>query len=143
MPNKKSQILIIGALGLAAIYFFTQKKNSVDVDVPDFGGGSDNYSDSPSQQTTGSDVIAAQGALGREAYNNLIRYDPYNAARVAAYKKMNDQELIDSFDYVWSYMLRGKKLYQYPGATGIYADGGWNTRLYNAIAAIKSKYGIF
>lgn len=64
-------------------------------------------------------------------------------ALYAALQRMDSAEIANTYDYFYSYYLYNKKLYQYPNASGIYADGGWNTALYNAIQLLKTKYGIF
>lgn len=55
---------------------------------------------------------------------------------------MTDAEIIAMYNYMFGYVLQNKNLYQYPGATGTYADGGWDTALYNQMVAIRTKYNL-
>jgi len=55
---------------------------------------------------------------------------------------MTDAEIISMYNYMFGYVLQNKKLYQYPGATGTYIDGGWDTPLYNQMVAIRTKYNL-
>jgi hypothetical protein len=141
--KKNEKLLVIGALGIGAYLLF--KNQSAPVATDPGGVLAEQYENdvetpSPVIHTSDAATTAARSALAKEDLGLLKRFDP---SRYTVYQKMTDQEIIDSWEYVWSYMLKGFKLYRLPGKTGNYTDGGYNTKLFDAIAAIKSKYGIF
>lgn len=136
-PDKK-KILIIGGAAIAAYFLFAKKGET----VPETPTQIDNEIDSPSIPVF-ADAAPLQSYLAIENRKLLIRYAGNNTQLIAAYNKMNDLEIIASWEYVWSYLLKGLKLYRLPGATGIYPDGNWNTVLYDQIEAIRKKYNIF
>jgi hypothetical protein len=136
--SQKKKILIIGGAAIAA-YFLLSKKSDAADEVPT---QIDNVIDSPSIPVF-ADAAPLQSYLAIEHRKRLIQYAGGNTQLIAAYNKMNDLEIIASWEYVWSYLLKGLKLYRLPGATGIYPDGNWNTTLYDQIEAIRKKYNIF
>lgn len=137
MTKEKKKILLFGALGIGALLLFTHKSAA---DLPADTGEIPDVSPSIDVPVYAAPLVSYLAIQNR---SQLIKYAAGNQLLINAYNKMNDAEINASWEYVWSYLLRGLKLYQYPNASGIYPDGGWNTTLYNQIAAIRSKYGIF
>jgi hypothetical protein len=138
----KKKILLIGGLGIAA-YFLFMKKSAPAEAVLAPGYAEDYLTDNSPSIPVSQQAAPLQNYLAIEDRNLLIKYSGNNAAWISAFNRMNDQEIINSWEYMWSYLLKNKKLYRLPGPTGIYADGGWNTQLYDAIEAIRAKYKIF
>lgn len=143
MTSDKQKILLIGGAAIAAYLLFFNKQTGADgsAAVPDYEGGG-GVAPSPYIEVGGY-ATPLQSALAVQNRNYLYQWAGTNDALKSAFSKMNDQEINASYDYMWGYVLKGKTLYQYPGTTGIYIDGGWNTVLYNQIAAIRTKYNIF
>lgn len=82
-------------------------------------------------------VAAAQQQVGNTNLAALQRDWPALAATIAT---MTPAEINTMYQYFYGYVVQGMKLYRLPNATGIYADGGWNTQLYDQVAAINAKY---
>lgn len=59
---------------------------------------------------------------------------------VSALSQMTSAEILDAYNYFYSYYLPGKTLYRYPDPAH---PGDWNTTLYDNIQVIRSKYKIF
>lgn len=138
MNKDKKKILLLGALGIGAFFLFSKKNEAAEV-VPDYGV----EPPPPPPIEVSTQAFPLQNALAIENRKNLIRYAGTIPAWVAAYNKMNDAEIMDAWEYVWSFLLKNRKLYPTPGPTGFYSDGAYNPALYSSIAAIKAKYKIF
>lgn len=155
MSKRKKQkspmiALLIGG-GVLAYFLFT-KKNNGDVTPIDNGTGGGEVTDDgtgtgtqviqPPPITASTEVVTnlqTAAAINDRAYLLSV----VNDAKIkTAVKQMNDAETISMYNYMVGYAMQGKKLYQYPNASGIFSDGGWDTTLYNQILAIKSKYNI-
>lgn len=152
--NKKSSIiplLLVG--GAAAYYFYNQSQGALTVldaaanpaiippaplTIP-VTGGSAAIPQPPPIVTPVEVATIARGYTAATDENALSRDWP---AMMTTMKLMTDTEIIQLYNYFYGYVLPGKKLYRLPGATGIFPDGGWDTALYDAIAAIKTKYSI-
>jgi hypothetical protein len=139
MTAEKKKILLIGVAGVAALFLFTKKSAPAGEVLPE---QIDNEPVSPVINVP-SAAAPLQTYLAMQNRTQLIKYAGNNTTWINAYNRMNDMEINSAWEYVWSYLLRGLKLYRLPGTTGIYPDGNWNTVLYDQIAAIKTKYGIF
>jgi hypothetical protein len=141
--SEKKKFLLLAVAGVGAYFLFMKKSDAITPPVP----SSDiEPEEIPTQSASINVPTYAAPLISYLAMQNrdgLIKYASGNQTLINAYNKMNDAEINASWEYVWGYLLRGLKLYQYPNKTGIYADGGWNTVLYNQIAAIRAKYGIF
>lgn len=81
-------------------------------------------------------------ARGATAANNLGylqgNYPQFNNI----YQQMTDAEIISMYQYLVGYVGQGLLLYRLPNAQNSYPGGGFNTTLYDAIAAIRLKYNI-
>jgi hypothetical protein len=138
VSGDKKKILIIGGAAIAAYFLFAKKQTPEDVSPDQII----NEPVSPSIPVF-ADAAPLQSYLAIQNRKLLIQYAGNNTALIAAYNRMNDAEINASWEYVWSYVLKGLKLYRLPGSTGIYPDGNWNTVLYDQIDAIRRKYNIF
>jgi len=137
--SDKKKILLIGGLGIAAYFLFMKGGATPEPGV-------DQYVDEPPPPppvNVPTEAAPLQSYLAIENRRRLIQYSAGNQAYINAFNKMNDQEINDAWEYMWSYLLRNLKLYSTPGATGIYSDGNYNPTLYAAIQAIRTKYKIF
>jgi len=145
MTAENKKMLLLAAMGIGA-YFFLSKPGAPDAAVDDAYVDVDpTFSDpvsSPVQNTIDKHVDAAIIKTGNSNLDYLLRVDT-DPNRKAVYKSMTAAELQTAYQYFYGYLMQGKKLYRLPGSTGIYADGGWNTGLYDAVQVIKAKYKIF
>lgn len=139
-------VLPLLLVGGAAAYWYFNKDNS-DAQTP-------GATASPVTNTNGAIPVTAQPApiiapvevatvaRGYTAGNDAIALQRDWPAIAAAVAKMTDSEIISLYNYFYGYVLPEKVLHQLPPTTGSWADGGWDTQLYNAIAAIRSKYSL-
>lgn len=84
--------------------------------------------------------LPAVNTLAASDRNALLRYAADYPMIVYAVKQMSSQELIDTYQYFFTYFVAGKTLYRYPDAGH---PSQWNTQLYDAIQVIRAKYHIF
>lgn len=138
MKSKEKKLLVVAAVAVGAFFLFNKKSDAAEV--------TDQYGFEPPPPPpieVSAQAFPLQSALAVENRKNLIRYSLTNTAWINAFNKMNDAEIMDAWEYMWSFLLKNRKLYRDPGATGFYPDGAYNPQLYDAIAAIKLKYKIF
>lgn len=146
----KSSILPLLLIGGAAAWYFLKDDTAVTTtttDVPVYvppTGGNDQVqqpgtTDVPVISAPVDVAVMVRNAVATNAQSYL--YDAFPMYR-SDFDKMTDAEIITAYQYLYGYVGQGLKLYRLPGATGIYADGGWNTTLYDAVAALKAKYNL-
>ena len=152
--QKSLMIPLLLAGGVLAFYFINKSKargSATSVIDDGAGGGVVLVDDGTGTGTTvvqPPPIIVAQSTsyplVSAAAISDKAALQRYSNDPVflVALDKMNDAEVISVYNYVMGYIVQGLKLYQYPNASGIFADGGWNTLLYNQIAAIRIKYNI-
>lgn len=142
VSGKKKKSLLIPALilgGAAAYYFFTKKPEQAA--EPAAPGGSYYNPEEPSAYIEPPVPLVEQGRAG--AAGNAMPYLTTNWPQyLSVFNQMTDSEIVTMYQYLYGFVSFGKKLYQYPGTTGQYSDGDWNTSLYNAVSAIRSKYNL-
>lgn len=142
MTAEKKKILLVAAVGLGAYFLFFNKPAAA-------APGSDVLENYTGEEPPPPPVVVAAELYPLQTYAAiqdraaLVRYAMNNAKLIAAYNKMNEQELRTAYNYYFGYVTQYKKLYRTPGATGVYEDGGYDQALYDAVQALRTKYGIF
>lgn len=142
--KKKSYLFPALVIGGVALWYFFGRKETVQP-PPDITTVTE-FDPLTGQPVTppivadNAQVTALQSNVAIADRAALIQYDPANRVK---YEQMNDAETITAYNYFFGYLIMGKKLYQYPNATGIFPDGGYDTNLYNQVKALQSKYGIY
>lgn len=149
--KKKKSVLPIVLIGGVAAYWLYTKSQS---DTPVAAVPVTNYPDTPDltlTPTPGTPAppppIVAPTAVADAGRSYTAMSDEFALKRdwpdlYISIRQMTDSEVISMYNYFYGYVLPGLKLYRLSGATGVYPDGNWNTPLYDAIAAIKIKYGL-
>lgn len=139
--DDKKKILLVAVVGVGAYFLFFNKPATA-ASSPDMLLD-DGTEPPPPPVVVAAELYPLQTYAAMQDRAALIRYAMNDAKLVAAYNKMNEQELRVAYNYYFGYVTQYKKLYRTPGATGVYADGGYDTALYDAVQAIRTKYGIF
>lgn len=137
-------LLLVG--GAAAYYFYSQSQTdsatppeTPPVTPPSTAGQVPVTAEPPPIVAP---VEVATVARGYTAATDAVALSRDWPATITVVGNMTDSEVIAMYNYFYGYVLPGKVLHQNPPVTGSWADGGWDTQLYNAIAAIRSKYSV-
>lgn len=145
--KKGSMLPLIALLGIGGYYLYTKSQDPTGTTPPP-----SDIIPVPTNQVPGNgqtslppitappEVVAP--ARAATAANDLAAMQRDWPGIGAQLNQLTDSEIIGVYNYFYGYVLPGNVLHQYPPATGSWADGGWNTQLYNQIATIRSKYGI-
>lgn len=141
-------LLILG--GVAVWYFVTKDKKTIVETTPvvDNGGYLVDDGTGTGTQTTQPPPIQVLPTVNLPALDTmatgnrtvLLRDAAAYPYIIAAIKKMNSQEIYDTYQYFYGWFVPGKKLYRLPDPS---APGQWNTQLYDAVQTLHTKYGIF
>ena len=144
--GKNSSLLPLLLAGGVAIWYFTRNNGATSTvpaeTVPPIGA--------PVEPTTGTGqppaitapVDVAAAARGYTAASDAAALQRDWPLVAPVLPLMSDAEIIYLYNYFYGYVLPGKKLYQYPGPTGVFPDGGWYTALFNAVTAISRNYNL-
>lgn len=144
--KNKGSLLPILLVGGAAAYYFLNKDEPAQSNAPTAPPQTDNQPGTtvPAVNTVTPPLVTAveiaQPARAATALTSLQSLQRDWPAYATVLGTMTDMEVLNMYQYFYGYVLPGNALHRLPPVTGSWPDGSWNTQLYDAIAAIKSKY---